>query len=247
MKTKEYGNLVQLIIKAKETLITSRKSDVFFTRRSILSFATIVTFLLDMQKTALQARGNNFLRHQACGMRVHVTKQAISKRRNEFDHTPFVKIMQELVKKEYSGEYKTAEWYNHTILAVDGSKFQLPCDDKLMSEFGDGGSGVYPMAGVSVLYDVLHGWPLDATITHSHMNERKECIDHIEYLCETLPDIAKKAIFTLDRGYPSLEMYEYLQSKNIKFVAKCKKESLAEINKAPIGDTIITSDISQLA
>jgi len=60
MKTKEYGVLVKEDVYDPETLKVSRNSENLFTRQSLLSFATIMLLLLDMQKTALQARGNNF-------------------------------------------------------------------------------------------------------------------------------------------------------------------------------------------
>ncbi|MDR1704142.1 MAG: hypothetical protein LBS19_05610 [Clostridiales bacterium] len=49
--------------------------------------------------------------------------------------------------------------------------FQLPRAEGLRWDFGVRGSGICPMAGVSVLFDVLHGWALDPvkllTLQHS--------------------------------------------------------------------------------
>jgi len=239
MKSKEYGKEVNNVVYDKATLLSSRKSDNLFTRKSVLSFAVILLFLLNMQKTALQARGNSFFGRLFGGFRVRVSKQAISQRRNSFDHTPFVTMMQRLVTKEYSGNYKTELWNGYHVLAVDGSYLQLPREEDLRQAFGVRGSDSFPMAGVSILYDVLHGWPIDATITHADMNERSECEAHINFLCDTLPHVAKNSILTLDRGYPSKDMYSFLEEKGIKFVIRCSSKALAEINNAPVGDSII--------
>ena len=123
MKSKEYGKEVNDVVYNKETLLASRNSDNLFTRKSVLSFCVILLFLLNMQKTALQARGNNFFGRLFGGFGVMVSKQAISQRRNSFDHSPFVTMMQRLVTKEYSGNYKTELWHGYHVLAVDGSSF----------------------------------------------------------------------------------------------------------------------------
>jgi len=240
MKQKIFAKLLKSIARDRETCKFSRNNENLFTRNSVLSFATIVLFLLEMRKSALQARGNVFFNKLLGGFNIFITKQAISKRRNSFDHTPFEKMHKAVVQEEYSGKYKTALWKGYTILSVDGSYLQLPREKNLVQAFGARGADNFPMAGVSVLYDVLHHWPIDATITHSNMNERTECEKHINYLCEYLPEVAKRSILTLDRGYPSLEMYSFLENKGMKFVVRCCKKSLKEINDSPIGDNVVT-------
>jgi hypothetical protein len=239
MNIKLYGKIKDLIVNSPETLKASRKSQSAFTRKSLLSFSVVVLLLLDMHKTALQARGNSFFRQLLGGYKMRITKQAISKRRNEFDHTPFVKMTQALVAEEYSGRHKTTLWNGYYILSIDGSYLQLPRENDLRSTFGVRGSNDFPMAGMSVLYDVLHGWPIDATITQSNMNERTECMNHINYLCDKLPHVAKNCILTLDRGYPSLEMYTFLAKKGINYIARCSVKALKEINEAPAGDSVV--------
>jgi hypothetical protein len=156
-----------------------------------------------------------------------------------FDHSPFETMVRETVKKEYSGEYKLPLWNGYHVFAVDGSYLQLPRVDALRKEFGVRGGGNQPSAGVSVLYDVLHGWVLDPTIVHTNMNERTECEKHIRFLCEKLPHIAEKSILTLDRGYPSLDLLEKLQESGLKFVARCSSQFVTQINAAPVGDSVV--------
>jgi hypothetical protein len=240
MNIKRYGKLLKQIAYTKAILEASRFNTNFFTRNSLLTFPMILLYLLNMQKTALQARGNHFFRQATGGMCVTVSKQAISQRRNSFDHTPFLTMFRELVKEEYSGEEKLSEWNGHIITSIDGSYLQLPREDNLRLAFGVRGAGDCPMAGVSVLYDVLSGWPLDAIITHSKLNERTECVNHVDFLHEHLPHIIDKLIITLDAGYPSLEVYSFFQSKNIKFLAKCSPKTLKEVMESPLGDHIIT-------
>lgn len=242
MKNLDYLRLLALIANSKDTLEAAKLRENAFTRKRKMSFANALSFLLDMRKTTLQTRLNLYFKITESGD--PISQQAFSKLRMNFDHSPFEKMVREAVKAEYSGEYELPIFQGYYVLAVDGSYLQLPRTDELRQEYGvRGGSkatGKQPSAGVSVLYDVLHGWPLDPIITHTDMNERKECEKHIRFLCDTLPHIASKSILTIDRGYPSLDLFAKLQTSNLKFVARCSTASMSQITSAPIGESIVT-------
>ena len=72
------------------------------------------------------------------------------------------------------------------------------------------------------------------------MNERHECEKHIDFLQNELTSTADNAIFTIDRGYPSIALFEKFVSCNIKFVARCSTASMPQIVNAPMGDSIVT-------
>jgi hypothetical protein len=234
----EHLELISFIANAQSTLNTARVQKNAFTRKRKMSFASALSFLLDMRKTTLQTRLNLYFQHTEGGD--PISQQAFSKLRMNFDHSPFETMVRESVKKEYSGQYALPLWCGFHVFAVDGSYLQLPRTDELRIEYGVRGGGDLPSAGISVLYDVLHGWPLDPSITHTDMNERFECEKHIRFLCESLPHIAEKTILTIDRGYPSLDLFARLHSSPLKFVARCSSKSMPEINAAPFGDTNVT-------
>ena len=170
-----------------------------------------------------------------------ISQQAFSKLRMGFDHSPFETMVCELVKKEYSGQYSLPHWNGYHVFAIDGSFLQLPRVDALQEEYGARGRGsTCPCAGISVLYDVLHGWAIDPSIGTADRNERKECEKHIEFICQNLPHIAENSIILLDRGYPSSDLLEKLQTSGLKFLARCNSQFLSEINNAPMGDSITT-------
>ena len=213
MKNLDYLRLLAVVAKSKETLDNAKLRKDTFIRNRKMSFASAISFLLDMRKTTLQTRLNLYFKTTEGGD--PISQQAFSKLRMNFDHSPFEKMVREAVKMEYSGEYELPLWQCYHVLAVDGSYLQLPRTDELRLEFGARGggkaTGKQPSAGISVLYDVLHGWPLDPIITHTDMNERSECEKHIYFLREGLPHIAQKSILTIDRGYPSLDLFALLQ------------------------------------
>ena len=238
MNSVNHVKMLKTVTTAQETLVAARFKETYFTRKRKMPFSDAISFMMDMRKTTLQTRLNLYFEHTKGGN--PISQQAFSKLRMQFDHSPFEKMVRIPVKEEYSGRYDLPLWNGFHILAVDGSYLQLPCDDALRKEYGIRGGGDRPSAGISVLYDVLHGWALDPIITHTKMNERVQCEKHIQFLCQELPNIAQNSIVTLDRGYPSLNLLERLQTSGLKFLARCSSNFIKEIASAPLGDTYLT-------
>jgi hypothetical protein len=216
-----------------------------FTRRREggMEFPDALRFMLDMNKTALQARLNKFY-GQAKGGRA-ISQPAFTKLRANFDHTPFEIILRDLVEEEYSGKYELPTWQGLHVFAVDGSYLQLPQEPAIIKEFGVRGGEdkrgvVRAGAGASVLYDVLHGWALDPIITGCDMNERAQLEKHIAYLCGALPNIVENALILLDRGYPSHKIFALMEQEGLRFCIRCQRSFLPEVSLAPLGSSTIT-------
>jgi len=235
----ELIELLRIIVCSRETLDVARAVENSFTRNRGMSFPDALAFMLDMRKTTLQTRLNLYFEHVKEGE--PISQQAFSKLRMNFDHSPFETMVRELVKKEYSGQYDLPRWNGYHVFAIDGSYLQLPRVDALREEYGvRGRGGECPCAGISVLFDVLHGWALDPIITKADMNERAECEKHIEFLCHKLPHVVESSIMLLDRGYPSLDLLKKLQDCGLKFLARCSSQFVSETNDAPMGDSVAT-------
>jgi hypothetical protein len=237
MKMLDMLNLYSFIAHEDRTLYLARLKENAFTRKRGMSFPDALSFMLDMRKTTLQTRLNLFFTQVKGG--APISQQAFSKLRMNFDHSPFETMTRELVKKEYSGQYELPLWNGYHVFAVDGSHLQLPRTDALREEFGVCGRGAQcPSAKISVLFDVLHGWVLDPSITCATMNERVLCERHMDFLCGKLAHLVDDSIVLLDRGYPSLDLLLKLQKSGVKFLARCNSQFLAEVNNAPMGDSI---------
>jgi len=238
MTTLEQLMLLKNIANSPITLNYARFRDSAFTRNRGMPFSSALAFMVDMRKTTLQTRLNLYFGHKRGDP---ISQQAFSKLRMNFDHSPFVTMVRESVKKEYSGQYDLPLWHNYHVFGIDGSSLQLPRVDALREEFGvRGRGGTCPCAGTSILYDVLHGWAIDPILARADMNEREGCKKHISFLTGKLPHIAEKSIVLLDRGYPSLDLIRELQGSGVKFLARCNSHFLSEINNAPLGDSIAT-------
>jgi len=229
-----------------DLLDISRFEETAFTRRREggMGFPDALSFMLDMRKTTIQSRLNVFYRHVKGGD--PISQPAFTKLRAQFDHTPFEVMLRDLVEAEYSGAYELPTWQGFHVLANDGSYLQLPNTPELAEEYGVRGGGNRPGAGISVLYDVLHGWALDPIITRTDMNERAQLKNHIGYLCGNLPNIAQKTLLLLDRGYPSQDIFEALEEAGLRFCARCQRGTWKDVDSAPLGSSMVTLKSGQI-
>jgi len=233
---------VQEIVNDPILLELSRLNEKAFTRKREggMGFPDALCFMLDMGKTTLQTRLNRFY-FQVKGAKA-ISQSAFTQLRANFDHTPFEVMVRELVHDEYSGQEELPLWKGYCVFSVDGSYLQLPWDSELAREFGVRGGGNRPSAGISVLFDVLNGWVLDAEIdrTDRHALDR-----HIDFLAGELPNIAAQALLLVDRGYPSYDLLQKCEENGLQFVCRCPSQTFKAVMEAPMGDSTVTLDNGQ--
>lgn len=223
-----------------EVLEISRTKETAFTRKREggMGFSDALCFMLDMCKTTLQTRLNRFYINEKGGD--SIKQPSFTKLRANFDHTPFELMARETVEEEYSGRYALPAWRGFHLFGVDGSYLQLPNAAELAQAFGVRGPGKRPSAGISVMYDLLHGWVVDPIITHTDMDERAQLKKHIDFLSGILPGIAAKTLLLLDRGYPSQEIFAKLEEEGLHFCARCQRSLWKEVDSAPVGSSVVT-------
>ena len=156
------------IMRADSTLKESRLKPQYFTRNRKLPFQKLLKYLLS---SSSQAALNNFLEREGITM----SQQALSKARSKFDHTPFLKLFTAVRDAFYGTEYiDTLRKYNNKFLiAIDGSNTSLPNLPSLLEKFGGTGSKVSsPTARMSIAYDVLNDFIIDAAFTPLNISER---------------------------------------------------------------------------
>jgi hypothetical protein len=227
------------ILTALETLNKARISARYFSRNRKMPFESIMRFLFDMSKSSLQTRLNDFFRQNGGG--IPMSQQAFSAARSHFTHYPFEATFRALVAEEYSGKYELPTFRGYHVFADDGSYLQLPNTAKLREAYGTRGRGHQcACAGISILYDVMHGWPLDPIMSKADMNERELCIQHLTFLQEQLPHLYRKVILLLDRGYPSKDLLVEIQNAEIKYLIRCTNDFCTEVRDAPMGDSLTT-------
>lgn len=224
------------IIRAVSTLTESRFKPQYFTRNRLLPFHKILKYLLSMDKSATQVGVNRFLEKDD----VTVSQQAVSKARNKFDHTPFMKLFNAIRDAVYDKERIDGlkKYHGKFIFAIDGSETALPNMPTLLEKFGGTGSKASsPTARMSITYDVLNDIIVDAAFNPLTISERKHAKNHITSV-EKIIDL-KQTIFIMDRGYASRKLIELFSEKSY-YLFRLRSKFNNDIDTLPLGDHVIT-------
>ena len=135
-------------------------------------------------------------------------------------------------------ENTTHTWHGYRVSAIDGSKIALPSDKKLLKHFGGlGKNKSAPTAQGSILYDVLNDIIIDASINPMSSDERTLAIKHLKKYAQIAPNGKKLIIF--DRGYPSFELIELLESLGFSYVMRVKSKFNNDIDSQKKSDGFV--------
>ena len=239
METEVSAKVIREIATSEETKETARSAPKYFSRNRTMPFSELLFFMLNPAKECLQIRLNNYNKMIGKGG-VRMSQQAISAARSHFDHSPFEKMARKHVELEYGGEYELPTWNGYHVFGIDGSPVFLPPSSKLKESFGvskNASAVEYACAGISILCDVMNDWIVDASIGRHPQDERQSAKKHIDFL-ETNMGHLKKKLILFDRGYPSLEMLEYLNKKNMNYLMRCQRSWVTQVENAPEGDSV---------
>lgn len=113
------------------------------------------------------------------------------------------------------------KWNGFNILAVDGTSLQVPDTVECGKYFGlsrNQNKTQTAIASASALYDVLNDMIVDASITKFRTSEREMAKQHINTLNNK--KLLNNSIVLFDRGYPSYDMFDYLNDKNLFFLMR---------------------------
>jgi hypothetical protein len=224
---------IRLILFSKGFLELAKKNDTDFTRKRKLVFVDIFSLLINLVKTSTQiALLRFFLIVAEDSGQISVSQQAFSKARQKIRWESCQHLMRETVKHIYKFKKKT--WRGYHLLAIDGSKIQLPSDRKLKRIFGTlGKNDSAATAQSSVLFDVLNGYVLDAILQPLSVNERTMAIEHLKQMKEIGTN--QKFLVIFDRGYPSFELIQHCILNSVTFIMRLKSKFNCEIDKMGLG------------
>lgn len=140
-----------------------------------------------------------------------VTKGAFTKARAKLKYTAFISLMHSSLKLFYE-QAPVETWKGFRVLAVDGSRLNLPNHESIHTEFGPF-SSESRQARCSLLYDTLNLVPVDAQISSLAVGERQLLVRHLDQL-------GKGDLLLMDRGYPAQWLFSLLASREIEFCAR---------------------------
>jgi len=229
--------IIQTIFKCPSTLEEARFDPNFFTRDRKMTFSDILFFMLDMDKSSMQNRLDNYFHRN--NINTNMSQQAMSEARSKFDHSPFEKVFRAIVHEIYKDTRTLKHFHGYLPIAVDGVHFKLPRRHDLQEIYGVSGQDYNVAATASVFFDPLNCYTIDAVITKAHPNERKEFLDNLDYLLDNYSELMAKSVFLADCGYQSREVFKRLIGHDIKFVIRCGANAASEIVNASSNDSVI--------
>lgn len=224
---KKFIEFTKLIVNTTEFMEKSRKNKKVFIRNRKVSFAMNILLIFACLKRSIQTGIDQFIIDMDTGFNTY-SKQAFSKRRQCILPEAF----QELYRLSTEFFYKEAGYKTYSgyrILAVDGSKVNLPCNKELMEIYGcQKSTNNLIQSLVSCLTDVLNNVILYGIMVPCNGNGRELAKQHILNLSKIKTD---KDIILFDRGYPSAWLMQYIDQSGFKYIMRCSTSFVASINK----------------
>ena len=224
--------LMNRIVKQTSTTIkdgeykeASKKNPTDFTRNRKIPFEEVMQFMLLSYKNSTQSALRRYF--ASIDKPISVKQQSFSEARAKINVSAFTTLFKVTVDVMVEDCHKN--WHNYLVYAIDGSKIALPSDKKLLKHYGgQGRNAASPTAQGSILYDVLNDVVIDASITPISADERLLAKAHIDSLKGYAPGEKKLIIF--DRGYPSFELIEKIESEGLHYLMRVREKFSLEID-----------------
>ena len=232
--SQQLGEKVSGKIFKSEFKDSSRKRPEDFTRNRGMVFEELILHILSSLKCSTVTSLRRFF--ISIGISLCITQQSYSEARYKIKVEAFIELFD--LTASTMLENTTILWHGYRILAIDGSKIALPADKKLLAHFGClGKDKTAPTAQGSILYDVLNDIIVDASINPMTRDERTLAIEHLEKYVKIAPNGRNLIIF--DRGYPSFELIELLESMGFAYVMRVKTKFNNDIDSQDKTDGIV--------
>lgn len=133
-----------------------------------------------------------------------------------------------LVDFYHSKEVKL--WNGYMLLAIDGSKAEVPNSKENRERFGNSGNQHSEhgqvRALVSGMYDVLNQFYLDIEIEHISVSETELAKRNLEHLKRF--HLNQPILVVFDRGYPSIEFIDFLEKEGIHYLFRLSSNDYIE-------------------
>jgi hypothetical protein len=200
----------------------SRLSQVDFTRNRKLKFEDIVALILNMMCKTLQIEIDDFISRFLSNKEITCTKQAFSKSRQKLSPRAFSSLSDKLIQNYYNDD-DFKKYKNWRLLAIDGSILEIPNNPETQLHYGYAENKIPAVkvarAKMSELYDLQNGLSISAKIDHYKIGERQLAKENIEKML-TFKHTSVKNLILFDRGYPSLDLIDFLEQRNIDFLMR---------------------------
>ena len=220
---KIYTRINQLFeeIRSKEIREASRNTgnNASWTRQRKMPLNDILTSVLAKKGLSTVMEIRHYF--QAVGrMEQTVSKQDYLKQRQNLNPEVFKLLNRNYLKKFYNGQ-ETKCWRGYLVMAVDGSRAEIPNSIENRQVYGESGNlkdNPIARANISALHDVFNQFILDIGIHHYRDSEVEEARAHLLALKEITEE--KPVLIMFDRNYASLEFIDFLDKSGVKYLIR---------------------------
>lgn len=192
-----------------------------FSRTRSLSFSNLMYFVLQSTHKSISINYAQLIENLSPSTLPFVSKQAISKAIQGVSSEAFKELFRLSVEQFYKHFTNLPDWHGFHIYAVYGSTIQIPESKENSDIWGSNPNQTgkeSPLASVSVLYDVLNDLLVDVSLHPYRYSERTSAKEHIEFLHKF-----QNTVVLFDRGYPSEDLFRFLDSQNVYFLMRLPK------------------------
>jgi hypothetical protein len=210
-------------LKISEIFDSGRLKFNSFIRNRKLNFVDIMWLIIYRRGLSLSLDLHDYCKIKKI---VRVSKQAFSKARKNINPEVFKVLNFKYLNRAYENtKYKT--FMGYVLLAIDGCNLNLLNDKTLKEEYGGitnkDDMVVRVKAISSGIYDCLNNMMINFKIAPYKTSEKELAIKNIEEALKLFK--SEQMIIIFNRGYPSLELFNYLMKKGIKFLFRIKTDS----------------------
>ncbi|MBF0551791.1 MAG: IS4/IS5 family transposase, partial [Deltaproteobacteria bacterium] len=179
------ANLIEFIkniITSEEFIARHRKSEKNITRNRCLPFASMIIFMMNLIKCALQVELDHFFKliNGSDLPERLASKAAFSMARKKIKYEAFVELCRKVASFFYD-HFPHKRWHGFRLMATDGSTIKVPKVDEISDHFGVLNSpkgDPCPLARISHLFDVINKITIDAVISPFKQGERTLAASH---------------------------------------------------------------------
>lgn len=156
---------------------------------------------------------------------VNITKEAYLKQRRKLNPEVFKVLNSYYLSNFYNCcKNEVKKFKGYLIFAIDGTDFEIPNTKINRDYFGRSANGRTEntaRATASGMHDLENDFFVDVSIKPYKTSEIEMAKENILKLKQIID--YNKIIIMLDRNYPSIEFFDFLENNNIKFVVRIKK------------------------
>lgn len=173
-------------------------------------------------KASIQRELDKFI--QALGQTQIITAGALTHARKKLLPEVFVALNDTLVQNYYTYDSSIVKNGIQRILAVDGSRIELPETEKIVLEFGRANKqpDAKPQALASALFDVVNKVAIDFSLNPCCASENHIAVKHLK-------QVSRGDLLIFDRGYKSLWLMLAIVQTGADFLIRLPSNAFKEV------------------